>query len=57
MKINIGNNNEIKKSNIGQKNSNKNLEGNNFLKIILEIIIGVLITVIGGYILFILKWN
>lgn len=58
MKIEIGDNNEIKNSNIGENNSiNTNSENDKLWKMIIEIIIGIIATVVGGYILFKFKWN
>lgn len=57
MKINIGNNNKIENSNIGKNNSNSNPEEHNFYKIIIEIFVGITVSVIGGYILFKLNLN
>ncbi len=58
MKIIIENNNKIKNSNIGENNTiGKNDENSFWKKHIIEIIVGVIIAVISGFILFILKWN
>lgn len=58
MKIEIGNDNEIKDSNIGNNNTiDKGTEESFWKKYIVPIIIGVLTTVIAGFILFVLKWN
>lgn len=57
MKINIGNNNKIENSNIGENNSNSNPEEHNFYKIIMKIFVGITVSVIGGYILFKLNLN
>lgn len=51
MKIEIGNKNKIKKSNIGTSNKILNGEPNN-KKIPTDIIVGILVTVIGGIILY-----
>lgn len=58
MKIKIENNNKIKNSNIGDNNTiGKNDEKVFWKKHIIEIIVGVIISIISGFILFILKWN
>lgn len=58
MKIKIENNNKIKNSNIGENNTiGKDNENSFWKKHIIEIIVGVIIAVISGFILFILKWN
>ena len=57
MKINIGDNNKIEKSNIGQNNSKNDCGNDNFRKIVMEIVVGVLIAAISGYILFMFGWN
>lgn len=58
MKIKIENNNKIKNSNIGVNNTiGKNDENVFWKKHIIEIIVGVIISIISGFILFILKWN
>lgn len=51
MKINIGNDNKIKNSNIGTNNKMKKDE-NKGEKIFIEILIGIFVTVVGGIILF-----
>lgn len=43
MKINIGNNNKIKNSTIGNNNNNNKEKDNKIVKIIIEISIGLLI--------------
>ncbi len=53
MKLNIGNNNTIKKSIIGNKNNIPNKKENKFLTIIIEIVIGVIIAGIA----FLLGWS
>lgn len=56
MKINIGNNNEIKKSVIG--NNNKiNEEKKSFFKIIIEILISIVAGLIVGYCIYKFGWN
>lgn len=58
MKINIKNNNKIKNSNIGRENTiEKNKKENNTIKLLCEIITGIIITVVGGYILYKLNIN
>lgn len=58
MKIKIENNNKIKNSNIGENNIIGKDSDNNFgKKYFIEIIVGVIIAVISGFIIFILKWN
>lgn len=58
MKIEIENNNKIKNSNIGENNIIGKENEKNFLKkYIIEIIVGVVIAVISGFIIFILNWN
>lgn len=58
MKIEIENNNNIKNSNIGENNIIGKKDEKNFLKkYIIEIIVGVVIAVISGFIIFILNWN
>ncbi len=57
MKINIGENNKIENSNVGQGNSCNNTKQPGFWKIIVEILVGIIVAVVGGYILFRLNWN
>ena len=58
MKINIESNNKIENSNIGTDNViHNNKEKNGILKIIIEICVGIIVTVIGGYILYKLNIN
>ena len=58
MKIEIENNNKINNSNIGENNIiGKANEKDFWKKYIIEIIVGVIIAVISGFIIFILKWN
>ena len=58
MKINIENKNKIKNSNIGENNIiHNNDEKNNILKIVIEVCTGIIVTVIGGYILYKLNIN
>jgi len=58
MKIEIRDNNKIDNSNIGKNNSiKKEDEKNNIVKLIVEIIVGIIVTVIGGYILYKLNIN
>lgn len=56
MTTKIGNNNKIKKSIIGNNNTIKPKE-KTLLNKIIEIIIGLVITVIGAYIIYKLGWN
>lgn len=56
MKINIGNNNNIENSTIGN-NNNASKKDNKALKIIIEIIIGIIIALINAYIIYKLGWN
>ena len=54
MRINIGNDNKIKKSIIGNNNNNKDKEKSNIIiKIIIEIAIGLLI----AFLVYKLGWN
>lgn len=58
MKIKINNNNKINNSNIGSGNTiEKNKEENNIIKLLWEIIVGIIVTVVGGYILYKLNIN
>lgn len=58
MKINIENNNKIENSNIGKNNAIKSSEEkHNIWKIVIEICSGIIVTVIGGYILYKLNIN
>ena len=58
MKIEIRDHNKIDNSNIGKNNSiKKEDEKNNIVKLIVEIIVGIIVTVIGGYILYKLNIN
>ena len=58
MKIEIRDNNKIDNSNIGKNNSiKKEDEKNNIVKLIVEIIVGIIVTLIGGYILYKLNIN
>lgn len=57
MKISIGNNNKIENSNIGNNNTIRNDNKNKNTSRILEIIIGLIISIISGYILYKLGWN
>ncbi len=58
MKINIENKNKIENSNIGENNViHNNDEKNNILKIVIEVCTGIIVTVIGGYILYKLNIN
>ena len=58
MKINIENKNKIENSNIGENNIiHNNDEKNNILKIVIEVCTGIIVTVIGGYILYKLNIN
>lgn len=57
MKINIGKNNKIQNSNIGENNSTQNTGKKDVWKIIVEIITGILVAIISGFILFKLNWN
>ena len=56
MKINIGNNNKIKNTIIGN-NNNASKKNNKVFKIILDIIIGIIITLVSAYIIYKLGWN
>lgn len=56
MKINIGDNNKIKESIIGNGNKKK-AEENKFVKIILELIITVIGGLIVGYCIYKFGWN
>lgn len=56
MRINIGNNNEIKKSVIG--NNNKiHEERKSFFKKIIEIIISIIVGLVVGYCIYKFGWN
>lgn len=58
MKINIENKNKIENSNIGENNViHNNDEKNNIFKIVIEVCTGIIVTVIGGYILYKLNIN
>ena len=57
MKIQTGENNKIENSNVGQGNSYNNSKQHEFWKIIIEILVGIIVAVVGGYILFRLNWN
>lgn len=58
MKINIEDKNKIENSNIGKNNViHNNDEKNNFVKIVIEVCTGIIVTVIGGYILYKLNIN
>lgn len=60
MRIDIGNNNEIKNSIIGSKNNKeipKEDSKSNLFKIIIEIIIGIIVGVVVGFIIYKFKWN
>ena len=57
MEIDIGENNKIENSNVGQGNSYNNSKQHEFWKIIIEILVGIIVAVVGGYILFRLNWN
>lgn len=56
MGINIGNNNKIKKTIIGNKNSQKK-EASNFIKITIELLIAVISGLIVGYFIYKFGWN
>ena len=56
MKINIGNNNKIKNTIIGN-NNNASKKNNKVFKIILDIIIGIIIALVSAYIIYKLGWN
>ena len=56
MGINIGNNNEISKTIIGNNNK-KAQEKNKFIKIIIELIITVIGGLIVGYFIYKFGWN
>ena len=56
MGINIGNNNEISKTIIGNNNK-KEQEKNKFIKIIIELIITVIGGLIVGYFIYKFGWN
>lgn len=49
MKVNIGNKNKIKNSNIGTNNTINKEQKKNYLT---EIIVGIIITVVGGIIIY-----
>lgn len=58
MKIKIGNKNTLNNSNIGENNKIELEKNNNkFVSIIIEITIGIIVTVIGGYLLYKFKIN
>lgn len=57
MKINIGDNNKIENSNIGQNSICSDSEKNSIWKLVIEIIVGIIVAVISGYIIFRLDWN
>lgn len=60
MKINIGNNNEIKNSTIGYKNNNveENPENdNNVTKIIMDVIVAIIGGLIVAFLIYKLGWN
>ncbi len=50
MKIKIGNNNKIKDSNIGDNNTIKKEDNTN--QVLIDIFVGLIVTVIGGLILY-----
>lgn len=50
MKIEIGNKNKIKNSNIGSNNKIENEKNSN--KILIDILVGLFVTIIGGIILY-----
>lgn len=58
MKIKIKDNNKIINSNIGSGNIiEKSTEENNFTKYLCEIIVGIIVAVVGGYLLYKLNIN
>lgn len=58
MKVDIQNNNTIENSNIGRNNIINNSDDKaKIWKVMIEIGIGIIVTVIGGYILYKLKIN
>lgn len=58
MKVDIQNNNTIENSNIGRNNIINNSDDKaKVWKVMIEIGIGIIVTVIGGYILYKLKIN
>ena len=57
MKINIGDNNKIENSNIGQNNICNNSEKNSVWNVVIEFIVGIIVALFSGYVLFRLNWN
>ena len=60
MKINIGNNNEIKNSTIGYKNNNVEenpKKDNNVTKIIMDVIVAIIGGLIVAFLIYKLGWN
>lgn len=58
MKIKINDNNTINNSNIGSGNTiEKNNKENKGIKLLCEIIVGIVVAVVGGYILYKLNIN
>lgn len=53
MKVEIGNNNKINNSNIGKNNINK-IEVKDSNEIWIQIVVGIFVTVVGGYILYLI---